>query len=252
MLRVAGTRDVELVEDMTLEAFVSEPKHFVARERLLHMKATLDMKLAAAHCGIQLQMTEPEIDNLGHDFIVSVSFDQVYLQNKATLDRSKVDRWNIHARLLEASFRDRDLAPVVKGITVGGMEGAFGGFLLHEISAEAASRGELKVSYWYFDIIFANAVRTGLWKSDTFTPKQAEDLLLEIAKADRHGKVQILKAFMLPITSPSAIVNFRLHLPRSSNWMSLGSQNVTWDENCLVDYWRCEISCWVPSIPRPS
>lgn len=231
---------------MTLVDFLSDPKHFVARERLLHTKATLDMKLAAAHCGVQLQVTEPEIDNLGHDFIASVSFDQVYLQNKATLSKANVERWEIHTRFLEASFKDRDLAPVVHGLPVGGMAGAFGGFLLHEVSTEAAALGELKVSYWYFDIIFANAVRTGLWKSNTFSPQQAESLLVDIAKADRGGRVKIRKAFMLPITSPNAILNFRLHLPRPSNWNSLGSVNDTWDQNRLVDHWRREISCWVP------
>lgn len=233
---------------MTLADFVSDPKHFVARERLLHMKAVLDMKLTAAHCGIQLQVTEPEIDNLGHDFIASVAFDQVYLQNKATLTRAKVDSWEIHTRFLEASFKDRDLAPVINGFLVGGMDGAFGGFLLHEISTEAAALGELRVSYWYFDIIFANAVRTGLWRSDTFSPQQAESLLFDIAKADHGGRVKIRKAFMLPITSPSAIVNFRLHLPQVSNWNSLGSVNEAWGDNCLVEDWRREINCWVPDI----
>ena len=143
---------------MTLVDFLSDPKHFVARERLLHTKATLDMKLAAAHCGVQLQVTEPEIDNLGHDFIASVSFDQVYLQNKATLSKANVERWEIHTRFLEASFKDRDLAPVVHGLPVGGMAGAFGGFLLHEVSTEAAALGELKVSYWYFDIILCRSL----------------------------------------------------------------------------------------------
>jgi hypothetical protein len=239
-----------IIEHMTLVDFISDPKHFVARERLLHMKATLDMKLAAAHCGVQLQVTEPEIDNLGHDFIASVAFDQVYLQNKATLSDANVERWEIHTRFLEASFKDRDLAPVINGKLVGGMEGAFGGFLLHEVSTEAAALGELKVSYWYFDIIFANAVRTGLWRSDTFSPQQAESLLLDIAKADRVGRVKIRKAFMLPIISPSAILNFRLHLPRESNWNSMGSVNDSWDQNSLVDLWRREISYWVPDMPE--
>lgn len=240
------TQNMEPVLKLTLADFVSNPQHFVARERLLHMKAALEMKLAAAHCGVQLQMTEPEIDNLGHDFIAALAFDQVFLQNKATMDSSKVDRWKIHARFLEASFQDRDLAPVVQGVSVGGFEGAFGGFLLHEISANAVARGELEVSYFYFDIILANAVRTGLWKSDTFSPDQAEELLLKIGRADRGEKVEIRKAFMLPIKSPRAIVSFRFHLPTSSNWMSMGSKNIDWGESTLVDHWRREVELWVP------
>ncbi len=216
------------------------------------MKAAFEMKLAAARCGVQLQMTEPEIDNIGHDFIASNGFTQIFLQNKSTLDSAKVTSWELHAMFLQASFQDRDLAPVISGIPVGGIEGAFGGFLLHEISEKAACQGALQVSYRYFDIIYANAVRTGLWKSESFAPKQAEQLLLQIAKANRGDRIKIPKAYMLPITSPNAILSFRLHIPGPSNWMSLGSQNNSWDdtegmevgERILIDYWRKEIGYW--------
>lgn len=38
---------------------------------MLHMKAALDMKVASARCGCQLDMTEPEILNNGFDFTIS-------------------------------------------------------------------------------------------------------------------------------------------------------------------------------------
>lgn len=229
---------------MSLLAFVSSPEHFVARERLLHMKAALEMKMAAAHCSVQLQMTEPEIDNLGHDFIAAIAFDQVFLQNKATVDTAGVRSWDLNARFLQASFTDRDLAPVVRGLPVGGLEGAFGGFLLHEISADSANLGHLDVKYWYFDIIFANAVRTGLWKAAYFSPQQAEDLLDEIGRAERGEKICVKKDYMLPIKSPKAIVQFRFHLPRPSNWMSLGSKDLgVWPPE-IPNLWELEVRQW--------
>lgn len=161
---------------MSLIRFVSEPEHFVARERLLHQMACVELKLAAAKTGKQLHLTEPEIDNIGHDFIASIGFYQIFIQNKATLDTSKVKKWSVHKRFLEVSFQDRDLAPNFSGLTVGGMSGAFGALLLHEISRSSAENQDLSIDYYYFDILYANAVRTGLWRCRDFSQEEAESL----------------------------------------------------------------------------
>lgn len=79
---------------MSLADFCVEPANYVARERMLHMKAVLEMKIAAASCGIQLQMTEPEIDNQGFDFTIASGYDLLYVQNKSTLDNSGVSSWD--------------------------------------------------------------------------------------------------------------------------------------------------------------
>lgn len=154
---------------MSLYEFCHSPEHFVARERLLHMEAALDMKLHAA-CNLQLQMTEPEIDNEGYDFTVVLGYDLLYIQNKATLSDASVTAWEIHPTLLQASFADRDIAPVIDGLPVGGYgAGASGGVLLHVIDAVAARDNEFRVSYYYFDVFFAAALALGIWKNPGFT-----------------------------------------------------------------------------------
>jgi hypothetical protein len=181
---------------------------------------------------------------LGHDFIAAIAFYQIFLQNKATVDTAGVTSWDLHARFLQASFADRDLAPVVRGLPIGGIEGAFGGFLLHEISADSAKLGHLDVKYWYFDIIFANAVRTGLWKTAKFSPQQAENLLDRIGRAGRGEKISVKRDYMLPIESPKAIVQFRFHLPSPSNWMSIGSKDLGVSPPGIPNLWELEVSQW--------
>lgn len=51
---------------MSLYEFFKDPSNFVAREKLLNMKAALDLKQTAAKYRVQLHLTEPEIDNQGY------------------------------------------------------------------------------------------------------------------------------------------------------------------------------------------
>lgn len=115
---------------MGLSDFLRSNQNFIARERLLHMKASLEMKLHAASSEEQLKITEPEIDNDGYDFVMTLRHYHVYIQSKATLDQVHVTSWNVHPVLLQASFCDRDIAPVVDGIPIWGVgEGASGAVL---------------------------------------------------------------------------------------------------------------------------
>ncbi|MVA27666.1 hypothetical protein V6582_20645 (plasmid) [Agrobacterium vitis] len=123
---------------MSLYDFFKDPNNFVARGNILHMKAALDLKQTTAQHGIQLHLTEPEIDNQGYDFIAAVGYDQVYLQNKATLDDANVSSWKIHPLHLNVPLLERDLSPSIDGWPICGGEGAMGGVLLHLIDAEAA------------------------------------------------------------------------------------------------------------------
>ena len=70
---------------MSLLDFLKAPRNSVAREKLLHMKAALEMRLHAAKFEAQIQMTEPEIDNNGYDFTVSHGHYHLYLQNKSVI-----------------------------------------------------------------------------------------------------------------------------------------------------------------------
>ena len=227
---------------MSLSDFLKDPHHSVARERMLHMKATLDMKVAAATCGYQLHMTEPEIDNSGFDFIIAHRYDKIHIQNKSTVDGSGVYSWDFHPLLFQVPFLERDISPIVDGYPVGGAEGAMGGALLHIVSEEAAKDGRLEVKYYYFDIFYISAVEQGLWDSKRLGREEAKNILRMIRDGNWSERISLPFRAFLPISSPAAIVAFRLHMPRSSNYISLG-------HNCpsgLEELWRAEIRHWLP------
>ena len=87
---------------MSLFEFLSSNQNFVARERLLHMKSLLEMKIHAAASDEQLKATEPEIDNDGYDFVISLQNYHLFIQNKATIDQANVRSWDVHPVLLQA------------------------------------------------------------------------------------------------------------------------------------------------------
>ena len=113
---------------------------------MLHMKAALDMKVAAARCGCQLHMTEPEIDNNGFDFTIAHRYEHLHVQNKAAMSGSGVSSWDFHPQLFQVPLLERDISPSVDGNPVGGAEGALGGALLHIVSKEAVENGRLEVT----------------------------------------------------------------------------------------------------------
>lgn len=231
---------------MSLTDFLRDPRHFVARERMLHMKASLEIKIAAASCGEQLQMTEPEIDNQGFDFTVALGFDVLYVQNKATMSGSKVSSFEIHPLLLQIPFLERDIAPHVAGRQLGATEGAMGAVLLHEVCEDAAAQGRLEVRYHYFDIFHAAAVANGLWISSSFSPDEASDLVSAIENGVRGDRVALPRRAMLPVRSPAALVSLRFHLPHGSNYISLGRLPTGELHESLRDVWRAEVGQWLP------
>lgn len=227
---------------MSLIDFLKAPQHFVARERMLHMKATLDMKVAAAMSGCQLHMTEPEIDNSGFDFTVAYRYDHLHVQNKATVSGAGVSSWDFHPLLFQVPLLERDLSPHVDGNPVGGGEGAMGGALLHVVSKEAAEDGRLEVKYYYFDIFYVAAVEQGLWPSKNFKREEARDILRRIRDSGWGERITLpLRAF-LPIRSPAAILAFRFHMPQGTNYVSLGHKC----PSGLEKLWRADVEHWLP------
>ncbi|CAD0210266.1 hypothetical protein AGRHK599_LOCUS281 [Rhizobium rhizogenes] len=209
---------------------------------MLHMKATLDMKVAAATCGYQLHMTEPEIDNNGFDFTIAHRYDHLHVQNKATISGAGVRSWDFHPLLFQVPFLERDISPCVDGYPVGGTEGAMGGALLHVVSKEAAEDGRLDVKYYYFDIFYVAAVEQGLWVSEKFGREEAQSILRKIRNGNWSERINLpLRAF-LPISSPAAILAFRFHMPRPSNYVSMGHKC----PNGLEELWRAEVRHWLP------
>ncbi|MBB3236927.1 hypothetical protein [Phyllobacterium endophyticum] len=231
---------------MSLYSFFKEPNNFVAREKLLHMKAALDLKQTAAQHGIQLHLTEPEIDNQGYDFIAAVGYDQVYLQNKATLDDANVSMWKIHPMHLNVPLQERDLSPSIDGWPIGGGEGAMGGVLLHLIDAEAAKADDLQISYFYFDIFYASAVASGLWETPKFNSMEAADILRKVRDGGPGDRITLPFRAFLPIRSPSSILALRLHIPQPSNYISLGHRAESGSPGPLREMWRTELARHLP------
>lgn len=226
---------------MSLYDFCRNPGSLVARERLLFMRTLYEMKLHGACHGVQLLMTEPEIDRDGFDFSVAWGYHHLFLQNKTTLSDTSVSSWSIHTELLAAAWHDRDLAPVANGLPVMLPDAASGGVLLHVIDAEAAKRNELKVADFYFDIFFAAGVATGAHEVAGFSPKRAGDLLSKIQEG--APRIELPKCAFFPVRSPAAAVALRFHIPAGSNYVSLANLQAG---NPMAALRSQEIHSWAP------
>jgi len=238
-LNPAFSCPIEMDCSMSLYDFIKADEHHVARERLLYTRAAYEMKLHGAQHGVQVQMTEPEIDNRGYDFTVVIGYEPLHLQNKATVSDTTVGRWDIHASLIQPRWHDRDLAPFNRGLPIGNYDGASGGVLLHEICAQAAKAGELKVRYFYFDQYYAAGVASGAVAAPGFSAKDAADLLDLLQNA--VGRFQLPKRAFLPISSPAAILALRMQTPGPSNYMSLAG------EGDVIGLWSHELEAWKPA-----
>lgn len=236
---------------MSLLDFLKAPRNSVAREKLLHMKAALEMRLHAAKFEAQIQMTEPEIDNNGYDFTVSHGHYHLYLQNKSVIKKSRWKKQVVHPIFLQPSFCDFNVAPGVDGVSAWSGEGASGGVLLHVIDEEAAERDSLRVTYHYFDIFFAGAVAVGLFSHGHFSQTEAQNLLREIRDGCASDRLKIPFRAFLPVSSPAAVIALRFHLPNPSNYISLirpayelvmGGEGINADLN---EIWEESVSPWV-------
>ncbi|WP_454713676.1 hypothetical protein [Caulobacter segnis] len=235
---------------MYLLEFCTAGDRSVGRERLVYHKAVYDLKLFAATYGHEAQVTEPEIDNLGHDFTLSIGRDTLNIQNKAAIRPGGATSWDIHAAHLVPPFQDRDIGPDVDGVPLFWPEGASGVVLLHEIDRDAASAGVLNLRYFYFDVYYAAAVAHGIVEAEDLSPQAALDLLRKLRDCkSASDRVTVPKAAFLPVKSPAAIIGLRLGVPQATNYVSLwrrGDGFEAWTVEPFRTTVRNEIMSWRP------
>lgn len=234
---------------LNLATFLKRPADSVARERLLHLKAGYEMRLFAAQLGEQIQMTEPEIDNNGHDFTLIRGNYGFPVQNKAAVRPGGARQWRIRAGLLHAAFADLDLVPNLDGQAASGYsDGASGGVLLHLVDRAAAEAGELQVAYAYLDIFFIIATAAGICLNRRFSAAEALSLLRRLRDTRDTECVTLPERWFLGISSPAAVVDFRLGI-RPNNYMSCcGSDNdlatLAPPNPYTADNWRRYVDRW--------
>lgn len=220
---------------MYLLEFCTDGDRSVGRERLVFHKAVYALKLFAATYGHEAQVSEPEIDNLGHDFTLSIGRDTLNIQNKAAIRPGGATSWEIHAAHLVPTFQDRDIGPDVDGASLFWPEGSSGVVLLHEIDREAASEGVLKVRYFYFDVYYAAAVAHSIVQAKDLSPQAALDLLRKLRDCrSASDRITIPKGAFLPVKSPAAIIGLRLGVPNAANYVSL------WRRGDGLEAWTVE------------
>lgn len=234
---------------MSLGHFMKDAASTKARERLLHTKAVLDMRLHAAIEGHQIQFSEPEIDNEGFDFTVVTDYTSLYIQNKAAIRPGGASSWRVWARLLKVSPNDRKTVPLLDGNPVGRYEvGATGGVLIHLVDWRKADQEEvLAVKYRYFDIYYAIAVAHGMITAKNFPPAEALRLIREIRNASPDDRLVLQNRHCLPIRSPAAVPALRLGM---GGFNYISAMPGTLDrppeahEAFLADLWLRYVQVW--------
>jgi hypothetical protein len=197
-----------------LTDFLTRPADTIAREKMLHAKVSHDIRLYGAQYGVQIQMTEPDIDNRGYDFTLILNHYNFPIQNKAAIRPGGARKWKIRASLLKLCFADRDLAPYLDGLKVSGYsEGASGGILLHLIDRKESDKGTLAVSYKYLDIFYIIGIAARHFSASKFSPEDAIQLLRTLRDSEDDTTLNIPERYFFPISTSAAIIALRFSLP---------------------------------------
>ena len=206
---------------MALLNLILAPKKTVERERLLHLTAVHELKLHGARHDARIMVTEPELDIEGFDFTISSDFESIYIQSKGTLNRGGARSWNIRAAILNPSFYNRDLMPILDGTPLCNYAiGATGGVLIHVIDLDAANEERFVVNYCYLDVFWLIGVASGVAGRDGRARARALDLLRQIRNANEIQLIRLRFSDFAKLISVTSVAKFRLHVGNPSNWAS--------------------------------
>jgi hypothetical protein len=186
---------------MSLSTFFNDPDNFVTREKIFLNKLCFDLKLAAAHRHMPLQIFTPEVDRGGFDIIVDDSDIQRRFQLKSFTKSSGTSSWKIHKRLLRPEFQYAEalgfeFSP--EGVGLGG------GLIVISIDE---TDDACPVTYHYTDVFiltaFAEGLITGLSKTQR---ENVTKVLQELHRGSGRERVSVPLSLCLKVRSPSSLL----------------------------------------------
>ena len=172
---------------MTLTDFLKDSENFVTREKIFLDRIMFDLKLAAAHARIPLQIFTPDVDRDGYDIIVDDADLERRFQLKSLLKSSATASWNIHKRLLRPTMYNApslgfEVSP--EGV---GIEG--GVILIHIDDCDPSC----PVAYSYTDIFVLTALAGGLVvPGQNNRAEQAREVLTRLHRGSGKDRVEIV------------------------------------------------------------
>jgi len=138
-------------ERTLLENYLYEPKNSHAKESLINNRLFYDLKLAAARRGYFLNIYRPEIDHEGFDIILDDGDSLLKIQLKTKMKNASPNDLKIHKTLLRPNMDTHEDLGFEASPTGTGYQG---GIILIEVE----DANELKVDYYYTDIILISGI----------------------------------------------------------------------------------------------
>ncbi len=186
---------------MSLSQFFNDPDNFITREKIFLNRVCFDLKLAAAHRGMPLQVFSPEVDREGFDIVLDDGDMQRRFQLKSFTKSSGTSSWKIHKRLLRPEYQDAqalgfELSP--EGVGLGG------GVIVISIDE---SDDSCPVNYHYTDVFILTALAERLI---TNLSEVQERHVKKLLQALHHGRgrerVSVPLTLCLKVRSPSCLL----------------------------------------------
>jgi hypothetical protein len=163
---------------MSITDFLKDNDNLGTREKIFIDRIRFDLKLAAAHASVPLQIFAPDVDRHGYDIIVDDADLERRFQLKSVLETVATAVWDIHKRLLRPIMdyaASLGFAHSSEGVGLGG------GVILIKIHDRDPT---CPVTYYYSDIFVLTALAEKLIVSaPDHRATQASDVLNRL----RHG-----------------------------------------------------------------
>jgi hypothetical protein len=187
---------------MAITDFLKDENNSVTREKIFLDRVMFDLKLAAAHARIPLQIFIPDVDRDGYDIIVDDASLERRFQLKSFLKSSPTANWKIYKRLLRPTMHHAlslgfELSPEGVGIE--------GGVILIQIED---SDPACPVTYSYTDIFVLTVLGDGLIVPEQKKrKKQALKVLRGIHSGKGRERILVPLGAFLPVRSPSCLLS---------------------------------------------
>ena len=187
---------------MAIADFFKEKENSVTREKLFLNKIMFDLKLAAAHAEVPLQIFTPDVDRDGYDIIVDDADAERRFQLKSVLASSTTASWDIYKRLLRPTVYNVHALGFAMSPEGVGIEG--GVILIHIDDGNP----DCPVVYSYTDVFILTAMANGLLvPSQVNRTNQAHSVLAGLHEGSGRDSIRLPKGIFVKLRSPSALLS---------------------------------------------
>lgn len=181
---------------MSVFKFLNDSRNSVVREKMANYRFFYEVKLSAARCCQDIQISLPEIDKEGYDVVLDDEDQIRVFQIRTTLSQSSTSRWKVQKQLLRPDFHNAEMLQFELSPEGVGHQGAI---VLIEI--EATEHAITSFNYYYCDIYTLKAFEYGLISKRSYSSNQSVlNVIKKLQRGNRYEKVELPQSAFLKVS----------------------------------------------------